>query len=152
MVDDEYQPGDLPERLYRQRPRFSLSDAGIVSLDFNTNNSFTIAGGLTGEIDFETETKRQFVESTFGAYSTLSFGLRQHCLGKKATLSLNAHNVLQSEGNSIADHYLNLDQYSYGHIYTRAVTLTFNYRFGSGKAGQVKMRSGSADEQERAGN
>lgn len=131
---------------------FSLDNAGIVSLDLTTDNSFTIGGGLSGEIDFETETKRQLVQSTFGAYSILSFGLRQQLPGKKATLSLNAHNVLQSEGNSIADHYLNLNQYSYAHIYTRAVTLTFNYRFGSGKPGQIKTRSGSADEQERAGN
>jgi hypothetical protein len=131
---------------------FSLDNAGIVSLDLTTNNSFTLAGGLTGEIDLETETRRQLVQSTFGAYSVLSFGLRQQLPGKKATLSLNAHNVLQSEGNAIADHYLNLDQYSYVHIYTRAVTLTFNYRFGSGKAGQIKTRSGSVDEQERAGN
>jgi hypothetical protein len=131
---------------------FSLNNAGIVSLDLTTNNSFTIGGGLTGEIDFETETKRELVQSTFGAYSILSFGLRQQWPGKKATLSLNVHNVLQSEGNAIADHYLNLDQYSYAHIYTRAVTLSFNYRFGSGKATGTRTRSGSADEQERAGN
>jgi hypothetical protein len=131
---------------------FSLDNAGIVSLDFTTNNSFSLSRDLTGEIDFETETRRQLVQSTFGAYSVLGFGLRWQWPGGKAVMSLNAHNVLQSEGNSVADHYLDLNQYSYAHIFTRAVTLTFNYRFGRGKPVQTKTRSGSAGEQERAGN
>ena len=131
---------------------YNLDNSGIVTLDFNSNNSLTLAPNLTGEIDFETETKRQLVQSTYGGYSILSFGLRQQLPGKKATLSLTAHNVLQSEGNSGADHYLNLDQYTYAHLYTRSIILTLNYRFGSGKPGQTKTRSGSADEQQRAGN
>ncbi|HTI92710.1 MAG TPA: outer membrane beta-barrel family protein [Puia sp.] len=131
---------------------FNLGNPGIVSLDLNCNNSISIGDNFTGEIDFETETRRQFVQSTFGAYSILSFGLRKQLPGKKATLSLNAHNVLQSEGRSGTDRYLDLIQSGYGHPYTRAVTLTLNYRFGSGKLAQTKTRSGSDKEQQRAGN
>jgi len=131
---------------------FSLDNAGIVSLDFSTNNSFTISNGLSGEIDFETETKRQFVQSTYGAYEVLSFGLRQQLWGKKVAITLNAHNVLQGDGRSSVDRYLNFNQYSYAQTYSRAVTLTVNYTFGKGKAIQAKIRSGSGEEQERAGN
>lgn len=131
---------------------FNLGNPGIVSLDFNCNNSITLDNNFTAEIDFETETRRQFVQSTFGSYSVLSFGLRKQLPGKKATLSLNAHNVLQSEGRSSSDRYLNLIQYGYGYLYTRAITLTLNYRFGSGKPTPTKTRSGSDKEQQRAGN
>ena len=128
-----------------------LGNSGMVSLDFTCNNSFTLGSALSGEIDFETETKRQLVQSTYGAYSVLSFGLRRQLAGKKASLSLNAHNILQSEGQGSIDRYLNLVQHAYGHIYTRSVTLTLNYRFGSGKLTQTKTRSGSGEEQQRAG-
>ncbi len=130
---------------------FNLSNPGIVSLDFTSNNTLTVGKNLSGEIDFEHETKRQFVQSTFGAYSILSFGLRQQLPGKKATLSLNVHNILQTEKVGSANFYLNLDQYTNTLIYSRAITVTLNYRFGSGKPTQTKRRSGSADEQQRAG-
>lgn len=131
---------------------YSLNNTGIVSLDLACNNSLTFDGGLSGEIDFETETKRQFVQSSFGGYSVLSFGLRQQLAGKKATLSLNAHNVLQSEGRSTVDRYQNLYQYTDLFFYTRYVTLTMSWRFGSGKGARANLKSGSADEQHRAGN
>jgi hypothetical protein len=131
---------------------FSLTNSGIVSLYLESNNSLTLTNNLSGEIYFEYDSKRQFVESTFGAYSILSIGLKQQLPGKKATLSLNANNILQSESHNGTDSYLNLDQYYYARFYTRTVMLTFTYRFGSGKATQTKRRSGSADEQQRAGN
>ena len=131
---------------------FSLDNSGIVSLDLSTNNSFTIGSGFSGEIDFETETKRQFVQSTYGAYAMLNLGLRQQLAAQKITISLNVHNVLQGDNRSGVDHYQNLDQYGYGRPYSRFVTLTLSYRFGSGKATQVRARSGSAEEQQRAGN
>ena len=131
---------------------FSLDNAGIVSLDFSTNNSFTLTGGLSGEVDFETETRRQFVQSTYGAYAILNAGLREQLPGKKVVISLNGHNILQGDGRSGVDHYLDLNQYGYGKPYSRAVILSVSYRWGNGKATQTKIRSGSGEEQERAGN
>jgi hypothetical protein len=131
---------------------YSLDNAGIVSLDLSTNNSFTLTGGLSGEVDFETETKRQFVQSTYGAYAMLNLGLRQQMPGKKMVVSLNAHNVLQGDNRSAVDHYANLNQYGYGRPYSRAVILSVTYKFGNGKTTQTKTRSGSAEEQQRAGN
>jgi hypothetical protein len=131
---------------------FSLDNAGIVSLDFSTNNSFTLTGGLSGEVDFETETRRQFVQSTYGAYAILNAGLREQLPGKKVVISLNGHNILQGDGRSGVDHYLDLNQYGYGKPYSRAVILSVSYRWGNGKATPTKIRSGSGEEQERAGN
>jgi hypothetical protein len=131
---------------------FTLDNPGIVTLDLTSGNSLILGKNLTGEIDYEIETKRQFVQSTFGAYSILSLGLRQQLPRHKTTLSLNAHNILQSEGHYSIDRNLNLYQYSDLLFYTRYVTLTLAYHFGSGKPAQTKTHSASKSEQQRAGN
>jgi hypothetical protein len=131
---------------------FRLTSAGIVTLDLVSNNSFIIGKDLSAEIDFERESRRQLVQSAYGAYSIVSFAVKKQLPGKKASLTLSAHNILQSEGHSSTDNYLNLYQYSYARYYTRTVILSFSYRFGGSKATQTKRLSGSTDEQQRAGN
>jgi hypothetical protein len=129
----------------------NLSDPGIVSLDFNTNNSFTIGKNLNAEIDFEHETKRRFIYSTFPAYSNLTLGLRKQLPSKKITITLTARHLVLSRPTTTGGFYPNLAQYGRSFNYNGPVTLTVNYRFGSGKATQAKRRSAAADEQQRAG-
>jgi len=135
-----------------QAAGFSLNNNGIASVYLTTNNSFSISDNLSAEADLEYNSKRQFVNSTFGAYSVLSIGLRRQVLNKKGSVSVNANNILNSEGHNVIDHNSGLYQYSYLNFYTRTLTLSFSYRFGSGKTTKIKMDSGSADEQKRAGN
>jgi Outer membrane protein beta-barrel family/Carboxypeptidase regulatory-like domain len=130
---------------------FNLDNKGIVSINLTSNNSFTINKTLSAECDFEYDSKRQLVTSTFGAYSILSFGLKQQLFSGKGAISINANNVLQSEDDTALDKYENLNQYSILHYYTRSVRLNFTYRFGSAKVVKARKESGSADEQKRAG-
>lgn len=131
---------------------FSLNDPGFATIDLVTNNSFHISDKLSGEADLEYESKRQFVGSVFGAYSVLSFALKQKIFHDQGSITINANNVLNTESRSATDHYLNLNQYGYGHIYSRYVSVTINYRFGSGKLTKTQNKSGSAEEQQRARN
>ncbi len=131
---------------------FSLDDPGFASVDFVTNNSFRCSNKLSLEADFEYESKRQFVGTVFSAYYTLSFALKQKLFHDQGSITINADNVLYSENRSATDHYFNLNQYGYSHIYSRAVIATFSYRFGSGKLTKTQTKSGSAEEQQRAGN
>jgi len=131
---------------------FSLDDSGFATVDLVTNNSFRCSDKLLLEADFEYESKRQFVGSVFGAYSTLSFALKQKLFNDQGSITINANNVLNTESRSATDHYLNLNQYGYLYIYSRAVMVTFNYRFGNGKLSKTQNRSGSEEEQHRAGN
>jgi outer membrane receptor protein involved in Fe transport len=135
-----------------QAAGYSLNNPGIASIYLSSNNSFPIFAGLSAEADLEYNSKRQLVNSTFGAYNILSIGLRQQLLQNKASLSLNARNILNSEGHNAIDRNSGLYQYSYFNFYTRSITLSFNYRFGNGKSSKVKMDSGSAEEQKRAAN
>ncbi|HWB26600.1 MAG TPA: outer membrane beta-barrel protein [Chitinophagaceae bacterium] len=131
---------------------FSLDDPGFATIDFVTNNSFRCSDKLSLEADFEYESKRQFVGSVFGAYSILSLALRQKILHGQGTITVNANNVLNTESFSSSDHYRNLYQYGYSYFYSRAVIVTFNYHFGRGKITKIQNKSGSQEEQQRAGN
>lgn len=131
---------------------FSLDDPGFATIDLVTNNSFHLSDKLAAEADFEYESKRQFVGSVFGAYSILSLALKQKLFHNQGSITVNANNVLNTESRNTTDHYLNLNQSGHSYIYSRAVILTFNYRFGSGKLTKTQSKSGSEEEQKRAGN
>jgi hypothetical protein len=130
---------------------FSLDDPGFPSIDFVTNNSLHCSDKLSLEADFEYESKRQFVGTIFGAYSILSLAIKQKLFHDQGSITVNANNVLNTESRSATDHYLNLTQHGYAHFFSRAVMVTFNYRFGTGKLTKTQNKSGSADEQHRAG-
>ncbi|QEC76224.1 outer membrane beta-barrel family protein [Mucilaginibacter ginsenosidivorax] len=130
---------------------YSLNNGGLTSIDFITNNSFHINDKLSAGCDFEYESKRRFINSAFGSYYTLSAGIKQQLFNNKGSLSLNANNLLQSEDHYAIDRTAGLYHYSYFNFYSRYVSLSFSYRFGTGKTNKVKIDSGSADEQKRAG-
>ncbi|WP_419701507.1 outer membrane beta-barrel protein [Mucilaginibacter sp. NFX135] len=134
-----------------QAGNFSLNNPGIVSVYFTSNNSFPLTDNLSAEADFEYDSRRQLITSSFGAYSVASVGVRQQLFGGRGSISLNARNIFQSENHNVIDRYESLYQYSYFNFYTRAVRLNFSYRFGSGKTAKSRTESGSADEQKRAG-
>jgi hypothetical protein len=131
---------------------FSLNDPGFATVDFVTNNSFRCSDKLSMEADFEYESKRQFVGSVFGAYSVLNLAMKYKILHDQGSITINGNNVLNTESRGATDHYLNLNQYGHSIFYTRALLLTFNYRFGSGKLTKTQNKSGSEEEQKRAGN
>jgi hypothetical protein len=131
---------------------FSLNNSGLPSIYLSTNNSFLITDKLSAECNFEYNSKRQLVTSTFGAYCLLSFGVKRFLLKKKSYIVINANNVLQTEGHNAIDRYSGLYQYSNWHFFTRSVSINFTYRFGKGKTTKAHISSGSEDEQKRAGN
>jgi hypothetical protein len=131
---------------------FSLDNPGLASFYLSANNTFQVNSKLSAECNFEYDSKRQFVTSTFGAYSILSFGVKRQVFNNRGSVSINAHNVLQSENHNAIDRNSGLYQYSYFNFYTRSASLNFTYRFGSGKSTKVHIDSSSADEQKRAGN
>jgi hypothetical protein len=131
---------------------YLLKDPGMASLYVSLNNSFRIREDLSAEVDWVYNSERRLVTSRFGPYSVLNAGVKRMLWEGRGSLSLNAHNILQSEGHNVIDRYSGLDQYSYFNFYTRSVSLSFLYRFGSGKPAKRSVRSGSEEEQQRAGN
>ncbi|WP_413667989.1 outer membrane beta-barrel protein [Mucilaginibacter sp. Mucisp86] len=131
---------------------YSLNDPGMATIDLVSNNTFRCNEGLSLEADFEYESKRQFVGSIFGAYATVDAAVRQKLFHGKGSLTLNAINALNTDRRRSTDRYLNLYQHGSSHIYSQALIATLTYRFGIGKTRKTQQRSGSEEEQKRAGN
>ena len=131
---------------------FSLNNSGLVSAYLSINNSFQFNRSLSAECNFEYNSKRQYVTSTFGAYAILSFGIKRLLLNNNASLSFNVNNVLNSENHNAIDRTAGLYQYAYLYFYSRYASINFGYRFGKGKTIKSRVSSGAADEQKRAGN
>lgn len=131
---------------------FSLDDPGFPTLDLVSNNSFRCSNKLSLEADFEYESKRQFVGSIYPAYLDWSLALKQKILHDNGSITINAINpiAIPKFGNG-TDHYLNLNQYGHSTRYAGPVIVTFAYRFGSGKLTKTQSKSGSEEEQKRAG-
>lgn len=131
---------------------FSLNDVGFPTVDLVSNNSFRCSGKLSLEADFEYESRRQFVGSIYPAYLDWSLALKQKVLHDKGSVTINAINpiAIPKFGNG-TDHYLNLNQYGHSRRYAGPVIATFTYRFGSGKLTKTQSKSGSEEEQKRAG-
>nr|WP_199082018.1 outer membrane beta-barrel family protein [Pedobacter sp. ASV19] len=135
-----------------QAAGFSLDNNGIPSVYLTANNSFTITSSLLAQADLEYNSKRQVANSTFGAYTILNIGIKHLLFNHQASISLNARNILNSEGQYVINRNRGLYQYSYLNFYTRALTLNFSYRLGSGKSVKTRMDPGSAEEKKRVGN
>jgi hypothetical protein len=131
---------------------FSLDDPGFATVDLVSNNSFRCSDKLSMEADFEYESKRQFVGSTYPAYFDWNLALKQKILHGNGSITINANNpvVIPKFGNG-SDHYLDLNQYGHSRRYAGPFIVTFNYRFGSGKLTKTQSKSGSEEERQRAG-
>lgn len=131
---------------------FSLDNPGFATVDLVSNNSFRCSDQLSMEADFEYESKRQFVGSTYPAYFDWNLALKQKILHGNGSITINANNpvVIPKFGNG-SDHYLDLNQYGHSRRYVGPFIVTFNYRFGSGKLTKTQSKSGSEEERKRAG-
>lgn len=131
---------------------FSLDEAGFPTLDLVSNNSFRCTDKLSLEADFEYESKRQFVGSVYPAYLDWTLALTQKILRDNGSITVNAINpiAIPKFGNG-TDHYFDLNQYGHSRRYAGPVIVTLTYRFGSGKLTKTQSKSGSEQEQKRAG-
>jgi len=141
--------------IYRQSSHGSVmgvdvENPGIVSVDFDLNNSFSIAKGLTAEVNYKFAGRRRIVSTTYGGYSVLNLGVKKSVIQGKGTITLNLTNVFQSENETSTYQYGDLYQSWLAHFYSRTVNLNFSYRFGKGKSAKQRQ-AGSVEEQRRTG-
>jgi hypothetical protein len=125
------------------------ADRGILAVYVSSNNTFRLSRRLSAEVDGEYDSEHRLISSWFGPYYIVDAALKWSWT--KGSLSLNANDLFQSEGNRRSDHYLGLYQFGIPYNYTRWVSLTATYRFGSGKTSRASVRSSAEEEQRRAG-
>lgn len=124
----------------------------MVSVDWTMNNSWRLDGRWSAEAGGEYESKRRFLGSEFGAYYLVNLAVRRSLWKGRGSVTLNAHNIFQSEGDKTIDRYTGLYQLTEASFYTRFVSLGVAYRWGRGKMTRNAARSSSEEERGRAGN
>ncbi|GGA98193.1 outer membrane beta-barrel protein [Puia dinghuensis] len=124
---------------------------GRVAVYLGISNHFLIDHRLSVELDGEYDGGHQLITSWFGPYYLVNIAVKRTFGKGRGSLTLVAHNLLQSEDHDVIDKYQGLYQYSSVHYYTRYVSLNVQYRFGSGKLTRMTTRSSSQEEQQRAG-
>lgn len=129
-----------------------FSEGGMVSVAWTMNNSLRLDDRWSGEVGGEYESKRKFVSSEFGAYWLVNLAVRRSLWRGRGSVTLNAHNIFQSEGQNTIDRYTGLYQLTEARYYTRFVSVGVSYRWGRGKLTRSAARSSSEEERGRAGN
>jgi len=129
-----------------------FSEGGMVSVDWTVNNSLRLDDRWSAEAGGEYASRRKFVSSEFGAYYLVNLAVRRSLWRGRGSVTLNAHNIFQSEGQNSVDRYSGLYQLTEARFYTRFVSMGFSYRWGRGKLTRSAARSSSEEERGRAGN
>lgn len=123
----------------------------MVSFYIGLDNTFRLIRGLTAEVDGEYDGKHRLVGSEFGPYWLLNAALKQTLWKGQGSVSLSAHNIFQSESDYSIDRYAGLYNHVQNHFYTRFVSIGLQYRFGKGKTARSMVKTGAAEERQRAG-
>jgi hypothetical protein len=121
---------------------------GITTFNFDTYNSFSLTKQLSWLILFRFRGKSQERNIKTDAYFTLTSGLRQSLLKKRATIALNVTDIFNTFKNRYLQQSLALRQVWENRYETTTIRLNFTYNFG-GQINKIKKSNASTDEKRR---
>ena len=122
---------------------------GITTFNFDTYNSFSLTKQLSWLILFRFRGKSQERNIKTDAYFTLTSGLRQSLLKKRATIALNVTDIFNTFKNRYLQQSLALRQVWENRYETTTIRLNFTYNFG-GQINKIKKSDSAADERRRS--
>jgi outer membrane receptor protein involved in Fe transport len=122
---------------------------GIGSVNIDTYNSFSITKQLSWLVLFRYRGKAQERNITTDAYFTLTTGLRQSMLGKRATVSLNVTDIFHTYKSRYIQESIALRQRWDNQYETTTLRLNFIYNFG-GQVAKTKTSSAASEEKRRS--
>lgn len=123
---------------------------GWPSFTFNTSNSFPLAKGLSAELSFIYNHKTLYGVTYINPNYNLTAGLQQSVLKKRGSITINFSDILWKAWPSGITQFGNVNESWSARRDTRVVNVSFNYRFGKGKA-SMRRNTGADDEKKRAG-
>ncbi len=124
---------------------------GIPSFVLSTNNSFSIADGLSAEAGFSYTHPNVYGITLMRYNHNLTVGIQKSVLKKQGSLTLNVTDLFwKSYPRGITDFWGVHEAWS-SRRDTRVINLTFSCRFGKGQAGRLRKNTGADEEKGRAG-
>ncbi|MDB5236727.1 MAG: TonB-dependent receptor, partial [Hymenobacter sp.] len=125
---------------------------GRPTLNFTTNNSFTLGHGWGADLTGIYQSRQQQAFFDIQARGQLVAGISKSLWEKKGNLKLNITDIFYTQKTRATSSYNNYQERLYQRFDTRVVTLAFTYRFGNQKVAPTRRRAtGAEDEKRRAG-
>lgn len=127
-------------------------DAGRLTFNFNTNNSFIINGTTTAELTADYQSKSTYGFLEINPIYSMGLGIQKQFLNKKASLKLNVTDVFFTNKVNAVTLLSGYGETFFQNRDSRVGTLSFTYRFGKSQVPGARKRNGGAeDEKRRAG-
>lgn len=127
---------------------YTLNSAGILALNFDSYDSFTITKKFSFLLLFRYRGKSQERNIINDPYFTLTSGLRQAIFGTRGSLALNVTDIFHTYKNHYIQNSVLIQQAWENRYETTALRLNFTYSFG-GKIKKTKSSTGADDEKRR---
>jgi hypothetical protein len=126
---------------------------GAPTFDLYTTNSFILPKDFSAELSLYYQAPQVYGFMVAKSNWMLSAGLQKNILDKKATIRLNVQDIFWRGYPLGTSTYTGYVEDFIAKRDSRQVSVSFTYRFGNKAVGQVRRRSGGAeDEKRRAGN
>lgn len=119
------------------------------SFSGSTNNSFAIRDGLSMECGFQYNHKSIYGITTIRSLYNLTLGVQQLFFKKSLTLTVNVSDLLWTNYPSGVTTFNNVNETWRSKRDTRVVNTTLSYKFGKGKTGKMRRKTGADEEKQR---
>lgn len=124
---------------------------GQVGAILSANNSFTLGKGWTIDASGTYHSREQYAFQVVRSFGQASVGVQKSLLEGRATLRLNATDLLYTAPVRSTSRFAVLTENQRISQDTRVATVSFNYRFGSNEVAPARKRAtGAEDEKRRA--
>jgi hypothetical protein len=123
---------------------------GWPSISINTSNSFSLAKGLSAEINFQYNHKTLYDVTFINPNNNLTIGLQQSILKKRGSVTVNFSDIFWKAFPTGVTHFAGVDESWSSRRDTRVINVSFTYRFGKGQT-RMRKNTGADDEKKRAG-
>ncbi|WP_303311045.1 TonB-dependent receptor [Hymenobacter sp. BT730] len=122
---------------------------GRPTINFTTNNSFTLGHGWGADLTGTLQSRQQQGFFDIRARGQLVAGISKSLLDNKGSLKLSAADLFYTQKTRATSLYNNYQERIYQRFDTRVVTATFSYRFGNQKVAPTRRRTSGAEEEKR---
>ncbi|GAB3195248.1 hypothetical protein ABID22_003616 [Pontibacter aydingkolensis] len=137
---------------YRGNLGTTTLNAGMPTLNFNSNNTIKLTNGWSAEVIGVYRTSEVYGFLEVDPIWSMSAGVQKQLWDKKASIKLNVSDIFytsQVHGKTVmADYTETFDQ----RRDSRVATLSFNYRFGGSQVAPARRRTGGAEEEKSRAN
>jgi outer membrane receptor protein involved in Fe transport len=124
---------------------------GTPAFVINTNNSFSIMDGLSGELTFIYNYRNLYGVTMMNTTYNLTVGLQRSIFKKKGSITVNFTDIFWKAFPTGVTDFGNVNESWSARRDTRVVNVAFTYRFGKNQANRLRRKTGADDEKNRVG-